>query len=271
MIGLINLLTMLGLLLGGPTHRDRATVAQPAVLRASASTFVLYILDPDGAAVAGVTFTIEDADGQRHMATTDAEGQARLEGLPGATVWIVAATRQGQTLTMDTNDPKRGGLRLPLIVGGEQRLALVVDGALLTLSPDQPAPAQPFPTNTPTPTRPPRRPTATPVPTEPPATIAPTVDVSIVSTALATTAPTADTSLDHPTVIGVVASAIATAPALEPTRVPASPEVPTSTPADPDVVAPHSGSRGLVVGLVLLLVLAGAAAVLVWRGRGRQP
>jgi hypothetical protein len=155
---------------------------------ASGSRFVLYVNDLDGAPVAGVTFTLQDADGQRHTATTDATGQARIDGLPGSSVRIVQATYQGQKLTMDSNGPDRSGLTIPLAVGGEQRLAMDMAEGFIGVALQQPPPAQPFPTNTLEPTRTPRprpTPTDTPTPssTEAPTLAAPTTPASSPTTA----------------------------------------------------------------------------------------
>ncbi|HEU4328688.1 MAG TPA: SpaA isopeptide-forming pilin-related protein [Roseiflexaceae bacterium] len=170
-------------------------LALPLGQAQAASSLVLLVSDLNGAPVAGVVFVVADTAEQTHTITTNTDGQARVDGLPGDTVWLMSATFQGAALTMDTNDRQRGGLRLPLIVGGEQRLALDMAEGFIGVAFAQPQPAQPWPTNTPEPTRTPQPatvpPTNTAVPTESPALIStPTRQVAL-APAITAIAPTA--------------------------------------------------------------------------------
>jgi len=236
-------------------------------LAQTSSSFVFYVHDADGAPLAGVTFTVQDADGQRRMTTTDAQGHARLENLPGRSVRILGATYQGRKLTLDSsNGPNQSGLTIPLIVGGEQRFGMEVAGDIIGPAFQQPAPAAPFPTDVPTPTRTPR-PTPSPTPTDTPtpsSTEAPTAVPTRTPAATSTAAAIAVAPTDAPegsNVGNAPGSAPAAAGAVVAADTPAAAEASASGPAAAD------RTPLILIGLGLVLVIG--VLVFALRRRGR--
>jgi len=234
------------------------------------STFVFYVHDADGAPLAGVTFTVQDADGQRRMTTTDAQGHARLENLPGQNVRILGATYQGRKLTLDSsNGPDQSGLTIPLIVGGEQRFGMEVAGDIIGPAFQQPPPAAPFPTDAPTPTRTPR-PTPSPTPTDtltPSLTEAPTTAPTEVATASSTATPASS-----PTP-ALVAAAPGAPGGTDVGNAPGSAPVAAAAPADPLAAEPAPTPDRtrlvlLVLGVLAVVGAVGAVGYGVW-GRRR--
>lgn len=226
---------------------------------APGSSLVLYVNDLDGAPVAGVTFTLQDADGQRRMATTDETGLARIDGLPGRSVRILGATYQGQKLTMDSNGPDRSGLTLPLVVGGEQRLGMDMAEGFIGVALQQPVPAQSFPTNTPEPTRTPR-PRPSPTPTDTP-------------TPSATEVPT-----DLPTEVATTSAATAPVSSPTPAQIAVAPDVPAGSnggtapvaAAAPAAAEQRSGRKLLLGVLVWTALPLAALSYGLWRRWSRR-
>ena len=96
----------------------------------------LLLRDESDAGVAGATLDLRTDNGQMLQLTTDANGVAVSNELPGKAVWLMGGQRADGTRLVADSYPADAGFRLVLIPGQVRDALLRLDGDLLVLDPD---------------------------------------------------------------------------------------------------------------------------------------